>query len=482
MLKRLGMIVGTIVGNMDRPNIKLVVSTRPAWCGGTASKGSPGDPTVINLSSVVCAPYSQPKCDGYRVRQHVKCHEKYTNLVTARNNLCVRLRGKTTYQKRDQSLLRQPGSSQNSLRPACRISQTCGVEPRTPSPKRQLLNEEPPPEVIIDLEPQEPSVSSSNLNSTLFNQEPSPLVSIETTIDHQEHTEHILDSSVTGTITPCTPILEITSLNTQKYTEKPITTNKEVPLDLSMKTTNKLNIKPVEIPTKSLTPIIDCLISKIIWNKQPLSLEKDNHEHLCLDPGWNYPRNERSMDFRPANTITNRRDSAHKPVLENEEMPKEGILSLWAVKKAWEFVLEEMNLHSSAYCEYCEEFMLKQEQYGPPVLINIVYQDGVRASNIGAIFYCGKGLGAAITGTDVLEDPGNDWLEGPGTDGLNGTDNNVFDGTDINVFDGPSTDVLEGPDNDVFDGPSTDCWKVLIVMCLMVLVLIVGRSRKVQYF
>ncbi|VDI41671.1 Hypothetical predicted protein [Mytilus galloprovincialis] len=35
IVKRLGMKgVGTIVGNMDRPNIKLVVSTRPAGCGG----------------------------------------------------------------------------------------------------------------------------------------------------------------------------------------------------------------------------------------------------------------------------------------------------------------------------------------------------------------------------------------------------------------------------------------------------------------
>ncbi|CAC5407021.1 unnamed protein product [Mytilus coruscus] len=146
------------------------------------------------------------------------------------------------------------------------FSDLLGVEPCTPPLMRQLLNEEPPPEVLIpsdqlfskylqdlspvnspdhfsidiDLEPQEPSVSSITLHNpepsplvsianNIDHQQPSPSVSIATSINHHAPTEQILDLTITRTITPCTPILEITSSNTQEYsnTEEPITTNQE---------------------------------------------------------------------------------------------------------------------------------------------------------------------------------------------------------------------------------------------------------------
>lgn len=99
------------------------------------------------------------------------------------------------------------------------FSDLLGVEPYTPSPMRQLLNEEPPPEVIIpsdqlfskylqdlspvnspdnfsidiDWEPQEPSFTLNNPEAsplvsiaTIINQQqPSPSFSIATSINHQ---------------------------------------------------------------------------------------------------------------------------------------------------------------------------------------------------------------------------------------------------------------------------------------------------------
>ncbi|CAC5373421.1 unnamed protein product [Mytilus coruscus] len=182
----------------------------------------------------------------------------------------------------------------------------CHLESQIPS-LRQLLNEEPPPECIvpsdqlfskylqdlspvnspdnfsidIDLEPQEPSITLHNsepsppvsIATIIDQQQPSPSLSVATSINHQEPTEQILDLTMTRTITPCTP-------------EDPITTNQEEPLDLSMKLkpANNLNIKPKEIPTNSLTPVIDCLVPTNLWNVKPISLKTDNHEHLCLDP------------------------------------------------------------------------------------------------------------------------------------------------------------------------------------------------------
>lgn len=80
------------------------------------------------------------------------------------------------------------------------------------------------------------------------------------------------------TITPCTP-------------EDAITTNQDEPLDLSMKLkpANSLNIKPKEIHTNSLTPMIDCSVPTNLWNVKLTSLEIDNHEHLCLDPRLFFP-------------------------------------------------------------------------------------------------------------------------------------------------------------------------------------------------
>ncbi|CAC5365556.1 unnamed protein product [Mytilus coruscus] len=222
---------------------------------GTASKGTEGNPTVMNSSSVA---------GGLINNQSV--------MATENNYLCETETEEYTPEDRPISTetTRQLTEFLEASMPD--FSDLLGVDPSTPSPMRQLLNEEPPPECIvpsdqlfskylqdlspvnspdnfsidIDLEPQEPSI-------ILYNPEPSPLVSIATIIDqqqpssslsmatsinHQEPTEQILDLTMTRTITPCTP-------------EDPITTNQEEPLDLSMKLkpANNLNIKPKEIPT-----------------------------------------------------------------------------------------------------------------------------------------------------------------------------------------------------------------------------------------
>ncbi|CAC5401791.1 ZKSCAN [Mytilus coruscus] len=253
-------------------------------------------------------PYSQPKCDGYRVKQHEKCHEKYTNLITTRNNYVCETETEE-YTPEDRPISTETTRQLTEFLEASMpdFADLLGVEPRTPSPMRQLLNEEPPPECIvpsdqlfskylqdlspvnspdnfsidIDLEPQEPSITLHNsepsplvsIATIIDQQQPSPSLSVATSINHKEPTEQILDLTMTRTITPCTP-------------EDPITTNQEEPLDLSMKLkpANNLNIKPKEIPTNSLTPVIDCLVPTNLWNVKPISLETDNHEHLCLDP------------------------------------------------------------------------------------------------------------------------------------------------------------------------------------------------------
>ncbi|CAC5385812.1 unnamed protein product [Mytilus coruscus] len=104
-------------------------------------------------------------------------------------------------------------------------------------------------------------------------------------------TENILDLSITRTTTltiATSSILDIiTSSNTIESTassKESIATIQELPLDLSMKTTTKLNQKPVEIPRKPFSPIIDCTLPTDIWNVKPLSLETNNYEHLRLDP------------------------------------------------------------------------------------------------------------------------------------------------------------------------------------------------------
>ncbi|CAG2212897.1 unnamed protein product [Mytilus edulis] len=175
---------------------------------------------------------------------------------------------------------------------------------------RQLLNEESPPEVFIpsdqlfskylqdlspvnfpdnfpidiDLEPQEPSIATIDpepsflfstvtiidpepsplfSTATIIDPEPSPLVSTATIIDkqsspsfsivtssnHQKPTEQILDVTMTRTITPCTP-------------EDPITIHQDEPLDLfiKLKPANNSNLRPKEIPTSSLTPVINCSV------------------------------------------------------------------------------------------------------------------------------------------------------------------------------------------------------------------------------
>ncbi|CAC5384902.1 unnamed protein product [Mytilus coruscus] len=123
---------------------------------------------------------------------------------------------------------------------------------------------------------QEPAESSVNLNSTVSNiQEPAPLdftTSIKTTVS-------TIATASTLDITTSSITVEPTASSKES-----IATIHELLLDLSMKTTTKLNPKPVEIPRKPLTPIIDCTIPTDIWNVKPLSLETNNYEHLCLDP------------------------------------------------------------------------------------------------------------------------------------------------------------------------------------------------------
>ncbi|CAC5407858.1 unnamed protein product [Mytilus coruscus] len=135
----------------------------------TASKGTEGDPTVMSSSSVA----------GALIRNQSVMATELNNMKNVTRN------------------------TQTSLPPETTIPVRCGA--RTPSPMRQLLNEEPPPKCIIpsdqlfskymqdlspvnspdnfsidiDLEPQEPSI-------TLYNPEPSPLVSIATIIDQQQ--------------------------------------------------------------------------------------------------------------------------------------------------------------------------------------------------------------------------------------------------------------------------------------------------------
>ncbi|CAC5398217.1 unnamed protein product [Mytilus coruscus] len=135
-------------------------------------------------------------------------------------------------------------------------------------------------------EPQEPAESSLNLNSTVSNiQEPAPL----------DFTTNLsITRTTASTIATASTVGITTSSNTKDSTassKKSIATIQELPLDLSMKTTTKLNPKPVEIPRKPLTPIIDCTIPTDIWNVKPLSLETNNYEHLCLDPR-NFPESE----------------------------------------------------------------------------------------------------------------------------------------------------------------------------------------------
>ncbi|VDI47103.1 Hypothetical predicted protein [Mytilus galloprovincialis] len=109
-------------------------------------------------------------------------------------------------------------------------------------------------------------------------------------------TEQVLDLTMTRAITT-TPEEPITTTSEEPITttpEEPITTTPEEPntnhqdepLDLSMKLkpANKLNLRPKEIPTSSLTPEIDCSVPTNLWNVKPINIELDNHEHLCLDP------------------------------------------------------------------------------------------------------------------------------------------------------------------------------------------------------
>ncbi|VDI54187.1 Hypothetical predicted protein [Mytilus galloprovincialis] len=284
-------------------------------------------------------PYSQPKCDGYRVRQHEKCHDKYTNLITTSNNVCE-TRREDVYIPEDNSTYTDTTRQLTDFLEASMpdFSDLLGVEPRTPSPMRQLLNEEPPSEVVIpsdqlfskylqdlspvnspdnfsidiDLEPQEPSIilphpEPSPLFTTTTTTDPksSLLVSTATMIDKQPSpTEQVLDLTMTRAITT-TPEEPITTTSEEPITttpedpitttpEEPITTTPEEPntnhqdepLDLSMKLkpANKLNLRPKEIPTSSLTPEIDCSVPTNLWNVKPINIELDNHEHLCLDP------------------------------------------------------------------------------------------------------------------------------------------------------------------------------------------------------
>ncbi|CAC5381938.1 unnamed protein product [Mytilus coruscus] len=149
--------------------------------------------------------------------------------------------------------------------------------------------------------------SSLNLNSTVSNiqelAEPAPLDFTTSITNNQEPAEPspleiILDLSMTrntastldtaSTVDTASTLDITTSSNTKESTASPKEpTIQELPLDLSFKPATKFNpkpVSPVEIPSKPLTPIIDCTVPTNIWNVKPLSLSTDNYEHLCLDP------------------------------------------------------------------------------------------------------------------------------------------------------------------------------------------------------
>lgn len=136
-----------------------------------------------------------------------------------------------------------------------------------------IIDPEPSPlfstATIID---PEPSLLVSTATATIIDEQPPPSFSIVTSSNHQEPTEQILD-------------LTMTRINTTTP-EAPITTHQDEPLDLSMKLkpANNLNVRPKENPINSLTPVIDCSVPTNLWNVKPITLEIDNHEHLCLDP------------------------------------------------------------------------------------------------------------------------------------------------------------------------------------------------------
>ncbi|CAC5366152.1 unnamed protein product [Mytilus coruscus] len=164
------------------------------------------------------------------------------------------------------------------------------VEPRTPSPMRQLLNEEPPPEAVIpsdqlfakylhdlspvnspdtfsiDLEPQEPAESSLNLNSTLFIQEKAPLYFTSSTTDNQEPAESSLNLNSTVPVGNKNKYLEGESQSLKNFSEGEV------------------------LETASAS-----------W------FENHHEGREMLFTGWYHFRIKRSMDFRPANTSTNRR-------------------------------------------------------------------------------------------------------------------------------------------------------------------------------
>ncbi|CAC5398215.1 unnamed protein product [Mytilus coruscus] len=86
---------------------------------------------------------------AYRVRQHEKCHDKYTNLMTGRNSyVCEReeytpaIRPLNIPTETTRQLIEFLGANMPD------VSDLLDVEPRAPSPMRQLLNKEPPPEDV----------------------------------------------------------------------------------------------------------------------------------------------------------------------------------------------------------------------------------------------------------------------------------------------------------------------------------------------
>lgn len=65
-----------------------------------------------------------------------------------------------------------------------------------------------------------------------------------------------------------------------------------------MKPANNLNRKPMEIPTNSLTSVIDCSVHTNIWKIQPISLVTDNHEHLTLNEKVNIYRSSQKARYK----------------------------------------------------------------------------------------------------------------------------------------------------------------------------------------
>lgn len=259
------------------------------------------------VSRVQCrwCPYTQPSSEMYRLRKHELTHQKYLRLIPATTPLPVSTISSTISTPWEERVLSHNTEelTQYLEKNMPDFADILQMEPRTPSPMRNLLQQEEVPSP-----PPMAKIPSDQLFKKYLTTSPVSSISLSESMDTPQD---LADSDILPAVVPnmteptpvntpllnvptCNPLTSSLPLDLSKsarntpsvhqsshsiFTEPD--NNNEEPLDLTLRK------KPAKIPLEPVTPIIDCTQPREWYQPHRLDPLPDTSKpyiHLCLDP------------------------------------------------------------------------------------------------------------------------------------------------------------------------------------------------------